>query len=44
MKTYVLPLSNPQATLETVGGKGMLLANMTGGAFESQRHSQGEAL
>ncbi len=30
MKPYVLPLSDTQATLETVGGKGMSLAKMIG--------------
>jgi phosphohistidine swiveling domain-containing protein len=29
MKSYILPLSDPQATLETVGGKGMSLAKLT---------------
>jgi len=29
MKTYTLPLSAPQADLETVGGKGMSLAKLT---------------
>ena len=28
MKTYILPLSHPQADLETVGGKGMSLAKL----------------
>jgi len=28
MKTYVIPLSDPQADLETVGGKGMSLAKL----------------
>jgi phosphoenolpyruvate synthase/pyruvate phosphate dikinase len=28
MKSYILPLSDPQATLETVGGKGMSLAKL----------------
>ena len=28
MKTYILPLSDPQANLETVGGKGMSLARL----------------
>ena len=31
--TYVLTLSDPQATLETVGGKGMSLATMIGAGF-----------
>ena len=29
MKPYILPLSDPQADLETVGGKGMSLAKLT---------------
>ena len=29
MKAYILPLSDPQADLETVGGKGMSLAKLT---------------
>jgi pyruvate,water dikinase len=33
MKSYILPLSDPQATLETVGGKGMSLAKMIGAGF-----------
>ncbi|HSQ40444.1 MAG TPA: PEP/pyruvate-binding domain-containing protein, partial [Anaerolineales bacterium] len=33
MKPYVLPLSDPQATLENVGGKGMSLAKMIGAGF-----------
>ncbi|RPJ40194.1 MAG: pyruvate, phosphate dikinase, partial [Chloroflexi bacterium] len=33
MKTYVLPLTDPQATLETVGGKGMSLAKMARAAM-----------
>ena len=28
MTTYILPLSDPQASLETVGGKGLSLAKM----------------
>ena len=28
MKTYILPLSDPNADLETVGGKGMSLAKL----------------
>ncbi|MBE0684288.1 MAG: hypothetical protein IH589_20480 [Anaerolineales bacterium] len=33
MKTYVLPLSDSQATLDNVGGKGMSLAKMIGAGF-----------
>src|SRR5512147_1273650 len=32
-RTYVLSLSDTQATLETVGGKGMSLAKMIGAGF-----------
>jgi pyruvate,water dikinase len=32
-RTYVLSLSDPQAVLETVGGKGMSLAKMIGAGF-----------
>src|SRR5512147_3168103 len=32
-RTYVLSLSDMQATLETVGGKGMSLAKMIGAGF-----------
>ncbi len=33
MKPYLLPLSDPQATFENVGGKGMSLAKMIGAGF-----------
>ncbi len=33
MKQYLLPLSDPHATLENVGGKGMSLAKMIGAGF-----------
>jgi len=33
MNAYVIPLSDPQATLENVGGKGMSLAKMIGAGF-----------
>ncbi len=33
MKPYLLPLSDPQATLENVGGKGMSLAKMISAGF-----------
>lgn len=33
MNAYVIHLSDPQATLETVGGKGMSLARMIGAGF-----------
>src|SRR5512134_3680474 len=33
MNAYVIPLSDPQATLENVGGKGLSLAKMIGAGF-----------
>jgi pyruvate,water dikinase len=33
MNTYVIPLSDPRATLETVGGKGLSLAKMINAGF-----------